>query len=524
VLDQMQLAGIDPREAMAGPDAEKLRRREADLRRRLASLEARLQLLPPSGSEIAGVIKDLADSQKEYEEVWREILFATPLYRNLGGAGGDALDFVRERLLKPDSALMLYWVGRERSYVFIIRDKTHPSAVFPLTVPEAAARRLAALKPAGGEEDIPTRGIRIRPIGPEEGPEAIKGPALQLGQARLLVDAYLAQAMNPRFNPTRGIAVREIPGEPASSGSDLEVPARAFLPPAVRKHLAGLKLDHLIVVPDGPLHKLPLEALLLEAGPEPRYGMDELPPLVYSPSLAVLPLLAGRPSRAEGAPSLLSVGAVEYGNRRVIVGGRPARLEALPCTGEESRRVAGLFAKGKVATLRGTAATEKEVVSLLPGRQYLHFATHGLADERPGNLFGSLVFAAPGGGATLNDDGYLRLGEVYRLRLEGCEVAALSACQTNVGPQRPLEAGATLAGGFLAAGARYVVASHWSVDDNSTAELMSSFFEEVLRSREAGKPVSYAKALQQARRRVRERARWAGPFYWAPFVLLGCGE
>ena len=48
----------------------------------------------------------------------------------------------------------------------------------------------------------------------------------------------------------------------------------------------------------------------------------------------------------------------------------------------------------------------------------------------------------------------------------------LSACETNVGPQLPLEAGVTLASGFLAAGARRVVASHWSGDDRSTAELM----------------------------------------------------
>src|SRR5438105_2071009 len=83
-------------------------------------------------------------------------------------------------------------------------------------------------------------------------------------------------------------------------------------------------------------------------------------------------------------------------------------------------------------------------------------------------------------------------------RRDRCELSVLSACVTNVGPQPPLEAGVTLAGGFLAAGARRVVASHWGVDDESTAELMATFFQKVRADAKAGRPVAYAQALQQA--------------------------
>src|SRR5947209_12079205 len=114
--------------------------------------------------------------------------------------------------------------------------------------------------------------------------------------------------------------------------------------------------------------------------------------------------------------------------------------------------------------------------------------------------------------------------EIYTLPLQDCELAVLSACTTNVGPQRPLEAGVTLASGFLAAGARRVVASHWSVDDRSTAELMEAFFKEVTGAARQGKQVSYPQALQQARRQVRGQARWSAPFYWAPFVLVGAPD
>jgi len=101
----------------------------------------------------------------------------------------------------------------------------------------------------------------------------------------------------------------------------------------------------------------------------------------------------------------------------------------------------------------------------------------------------------------------------------------LSACVTNVGPQQPLEAGVTLASGFLTAGARRVVASQWSVEDESTAVLMEAFFVEVTAAAKKGERIGYAEALQKARRKVRaQHKEWAKPCFWAPFVLLGPGD
>jgi CHAT domain-containing protein len=156
--------------------------------------------------------------------------------------------------------------------------------------------------------------------------------------------------------------------------------------------------------------------------------------------------------------------------------------------------------------------------------QFIHLATHGLAEERFGNLFGGLVLA-PGNEAepSLDDDALLQIAEIYRLPLNRCELAALSACNTNVGPQLPMEAGVTVANAFLMAGARRVVASHWPVEDNATAELMEQFFRQVLADGK-GDPASYARALQEARRQVRKRETWRAPYFWAPFVLIGSGN
>jgi CHAT domain-containing protein len=98
----------------------------------------------------------------------------------------------------------------------------------------------------------------------------------------------------------------------------------------------------------------------------------------------------------------------------------------------------------------------------------------------------------------------------------------LSACSTNVGPPRPLEAGVTLAGAFLTAGARRVVASHWSVDDRSTADLMAAFFRDITAAAGKNEKIAYAAALRRAQRQVRDQQ--PAPFYWAPFVLIGPAE
>ncbi len=118
----------------------------------------------------------------------------------------------------------------------------------------------------------------------------------------------------------------------------------------------------------------------------------------------------------------------------------------------------------------------------------------------------------------------MSVNEIFNLPLSGCELVALSACQTNVGPDRPLEAGSTIAQAFLAAGARRAVCSHWNVDDKSTAELMGTFFEQIAHA-DGKDPISYAKALREAQLKVRndksQNAKWSSPYYWAPFVLIG---
>src|SRR5262249_61421821 len=116
-----------------------------------------------------------------------------------------------------------------------------------------------------------------------------------------------------------------------------------------------------------------------------------------------------------------------------------------------------LFAPPQVRSLTRDQATKKAVVVELrrqPGWRIVHFAAHGLVHQEFGNRFGAIALTPPPPGkGTPEDDGFLSLHEICNLPLQGCELAVLSACWTNVGPLPPLEAGGTLASGFLSAGA-----------------------------------------------------------------------
>lgn len=266
---------------------------------------------------------------------------------------------------------------------------------------------------------------------------------------------------------------------------------------------------------------------MLRGGARARYLLDESPPLVYAPSPAILGLLAQRPAaKRDAGLSLLTVGNPAYRQpdqkEENPLANLLGQLPLLPGTKTESRQVRSHFDESLVLPLEWEEATEAAVTAGMRGRNVLHIAAHGLADDRFGNLFGALILTPPkGNGADTSNDGFLSLHEISRLPLKECELAVLSACMTNVGPQLPQETGVTLANGFLTAGARRVVASHWSVDDRSTAELMGHFFAEVTATGRDGKPLLPAQALRKAQLRLRHEPGRSAPFFWASFVVIG---
>jgi CHAT domain-containing protein len=91
------------------------------------------------------------------------------------------------------------------------------------------------------------------------------------------------------------------------------------------------------------------------------------------------------------------------------------------------------------------------------------------------------------------------------------ELLVLSGCKTAKGDPR---AALGLAGVAVRSGARSTLATLWYVDDESTAELMVQFYNELKKPN-----VSKAEALRQAQLSL--LAKQPDSYYWAPFVMLG---
>ena len=149
----------------------------------------------------------------------------------------------------------------------------------------------------------------------------------------------------------------------------------------------------------------------------------------------------------------------------------------------------------------------------------LAFATHGLLagamgdDSEPG-----LVFNPPDlpGEA---DYGLLTASEITTLTLNA-DWVILSACNTAAG-DRSGEGLSGLARAFFYAGARSLLASHWPVRDDVTAELTVA----AIKVHQAG--MSRADALQAAKRQIRNDPTdptRADPSAWAPFSLVREGR
>jgi CHAT domain-containing protein len=255
---------------------------------------------------------------------------------------------------------------------------------------------------------------------------------------------------------------------------------RALIAP-VEAHLADCA--RLIVVPDGPLHAVPFQAL----HDGERY-LIERREVASCPASGLLRLCRERARRhpaGAGLPSALVVAHSDAGR--------------LPFVPEEARAVAALM-PGEV--LLEEAATRDALRAAAPRHPILHLAAHGEARlDNP--AFAYLKLA----------DGHLGTIDVFNLDLPGALVV-LSGCETGRSVVTDGDELIGLSRGFLYAGAATLVQSLWRVEDGATARLMARFYRALKDGRTKGA------ALREAQLALL-RDEQSHPFLWAPFQLIG---
>src|SRR5262249_17508088 len=127
------------------------------------------------------------------------------------------------------------------------------------------------------------------------------------------------------------------------------------------------------------------------------------------------------------------------------------------------------------------------------------FGQAGVSDRRGGArsplALSGLVFAGANrtGEEAAEDRGIVTAEGLIGLRLEGLDLAVLSACETGLGEAGGGEGVYGLQRAFHVAGCKDVIASLWKVDDGATQALMALFYRNLWE-----KKLTPAEALRQA--------------------------
>ncbi|MEO0986677.1 MAG: CHAT domain-containing protein [Cyanobacteria bacterium J06639_14] len=140
----------------------------------------------------------------------------------------------------------------------------------------------------------------------------------------------------------------------------------------------------------------------------------------------------------------------------------------------------------------------------------IHIATHGQFSSDPRETF--IV-------AWDEQIDMFNLSHILRDREESgfapLELLVLSACQTATGDDHAVLG---LAGIAIQSGARSTLSSLWAIQDQSTAVLMSLFYQALI---DRSATVTRATALRQAQLQLMRRPGYQAPYFWAPYVMVG---
>ncbi|MBR8829084.1 MAG: CHAT domain-containing protein [Gomphosphaeria aponina SAG 52.96 = DSM 107014] len=246
----------------------------------------------------------------------------------------------------------------------------------------------------------------------------------------------------------------------------------------------------LVFVNDGVLRNLPMSAL---------YDGNQY--LIEKYSVALTPGLQLLAPKAFNTDAITAVTAgVSLGTQGFI---------PLPGVEKELNNIGDFIVTGNVLLNQDFTQERLETEISQTDSQVVHLATHGQFSSNPEDTFV----------ITWNDKIQVRdFQNLLQVREIGesspIELLVLSACQTAAGDKR---AALGLAGMAVRSGARSTLATLWSVNDESTAALITRFYEELGKAENENK----AEALRQAQLSLLNSSDYKHPFYWSPFVLVG---
>lgn len=305
-------------------------------------------------------------------------------------------------------------------------------------------------------------------------------------------------------------------------GTEIEELTRILLPEGIEPLLRR----RLLICPDGALHIIPFP-LLHGPGRRPlieSHVINSLPSASYlvgmrrrlasrrlaPKELAILadPVFGAEDKRLAGLRGRL-------GNRGDAEELTAGRLDRLIYSTQEARNILNFFPADLRFEAFGFEASRETVLDpKLASYQRIHVTTHFIGGDHP-EFMGLMLSRYDKQGHP--KEGLVRASEFYDLTLPA-ELIVLSACGSGLGPRIRGEGPMGMTRAFLHAGAKRVVVSLWDVSDDTTTELMTRFYREMLQGHLAPAEALRAAQLSMAQDR---NAKLRSARVWGAFVLQG---
>ncbi len=158
-------------------------------------------------------------------------------------------------------------------------------------------------------------------------------------------------------------------------------------------------------------------------------------------------------------------------------------------------------------------ATREQFLDKIEDAYILHLSTHGVLDDSLNN-YSFLAFANVEN--SVDEKSIVYLDELYHKNVDA-EMVVLSACNTGIGEIKNGEGVMSLGRGFSYAGARSIITSLWEVNDESTSEIMLSFYTYL----QKGKTKDEAMRLSKLDYLLSHVGEDRHPYFWAAFIPMG---
>jgi CHAT domain-containing protein len=261
---------------------------------------------------------------------------------------------------------------------------------------------------------------------------------------------------------------------------------QSLLAPLHIKNGAGI-----IFVPHKSLHLLPFQALHDGAR-----WLIETNPVTTSMSASLFEM---SPS-ANPNPRLAALGNPDLGKPELALPGAEVEVKAIQL----------MYANANVYVNQN--ATKARLEEIAPGAQIVHVAAHAVVDEV--DPMYSVIKLAISGLTGLGSSSDMEAREFATLNLKSARLVALSACNSGYGKVSQGDEFMGFKRAVLTAGAKSALVTLWPVADEATQLLMTEFHRH-------WKSGSRAHAMQEAQVKVLSDPKFANPYYWAAFTLIG---